>query len=333
MRVNIRPHTQQVKGKIKTKLKKSPTYMTGFIKSLSNNNRSISEDTKWLYLNYILKFIEYMEEKHSYQLKELSDINQITLDDINDWRDDIEEYTHNEVRYASSKSTIATKVSAINRFYKYVSQNLVNSLNVNLATPVIQDKEIVTLTDNELDIIINNIKNGVGTSRAKTYQKKSIKRDIAIVSLLVGTGIRISPLVELNLSDLEMKNKKITVTSKGAKTSVHYFNDDIAKNINEYLEHRLEIKSNSEALFLSLQNKQMCVRTVEIMLDKYSVNIDKNVTPHTLRRTFGTKVYKKTGDIYLTQYLLGHGNVSTTIKHYVSMDEDKVKEAVKIKFI
>ena len=88
------------------------------------------------------------------------------------------------------------------------------------------------------------------------------------------------------------------------------------------------IKGHENALFLSSQNKRISTRSVEIMVPKYAklAGIQKKVTPHTLRRSYGTALYNGTGDIYLVAGTLGHADINTARRHYVELEDERKRD-------
>ena len=171
------------------------------------------------------------------------------------------------------------------------------------------------------------------TGQALAYYQKTKNRDLAILTLLLGTGIRVSECVGLNLTDVDFKNNGITVTRKGGSQMVVYFGDEVADALENYIEADRKVitplSGHEEALFLSTQRKRMGVQAIENMVKKYArqVTPNKKITPHKLRSTYGTSLYKETGDIYLVADVLGHKDVNTTKKHYAAIDEDRRRMA------
>lgn len=116
---------------------------------------------------------------------------------------------------------------------------------------------------------------------------------------------------------------------------VIYFGEEVAKALLNYLNINRKsittIAGHENALFLSTQRKRMGVQAVENMVKKYArqVTPNKKITPHKLRSTYGTALYKETGDIYLVADVLGHKDVNTTKKHYAAIDDDRRKSAAK----
>ena len=112
-----------------------------------------------------------------------------------------------------------------------------------------------------------------------------------------------------------------------------YFGDEVESALRNYLSVRegiTPIAGHENALFLSTQRKRIGVKAVENLVKKYASQITstKKITPHKLRSTFGTNLYRKTGDIYAVADFLGHKDVNTTRKHYAAISQDSRKNAV-----
>ncbi len=170
------------------------------------------------------------------------------------------------------------------------------------------------------------------TKNQQRFHDKTRLRDIALLTLLLGTGIRVSECVGLDLEDIDFKEKGIRVHRKGGYESIVYFGDEVEGALKDYLEQRKQIipkDGHEKALFLSLQNRRITVRAVENLVKKYAglATSLKKITPHKLRSTYGTSLYRATGDIYLVADVLGHKDVNTTRKHYAAIEEDRRKSA------
>ena len=108
--------------------------------------------------------------------------------------------------------------------------------------------------------------------------------------------------------------------------------EEVADTLRQYLqEDRLMAETDDPALFLSLQNKRISTRAVEVLVKKYSKIITplKKITPHKLRSTYGTNLYRETKDIFVVAEVLGHKDVNTTKRHYAAMSEDILRSAAR----
>jgi len=193
----------------------------------------------------------------------------------------------------------------------------------------------IRLDANETADLLDEVEYGQNlTKTEKSFHEKTKKRDLAIITTLVGTGMRVSECVGINISDVDFKNNGVKVTRKGGNQTILYFGDEVADALKEYLEERKEKAvqtGHEDALFLSLQGKRITVRTVQKMVKKYSqISVKlKNITPHKLRSTYGTSLYHETGDIYLVADVLGHRDVNTTKKHYAEIEDSHRRSAAK----
>lgn len=172
------------------------------------------------------------------------------------------------------------------------------------------------------------------TGMKKVYYEKNRIRNLAIFTLFLGTGIRVSECVGLNINDIDFSNNRIKIIRKGGKEDYVYFGDEVCEALQDYLAERYNIKAangHEDALFLSIQKKRMSVQAIENLVNDYAKQITtfKHITPHKLRSTYGTNLYRETGDIYLVAEVLGHNDVNTTRKHYAALDEDRKRMAAK----
>lgn len=129
-----------------------------------------------------------------------------------------------------------------------------------------------------------------------------------------------------------MENCGVRVYRKGGKEAVVYFSDEVRDVLESYLEERSRIDAcagHEDAFFLSLQKRRMAVRSVENLVKKYATLAAplKKITPHKLRSTYGTSLYRETGDIYLVADVLGHSDVNTTKKHYAAQEDERRRRA------
>lgn len=270
---------------------------------------------------------------------ELEDLSKLQASDFEYFLSYLSHYVINDKEEHCGESGKARKLSTLRAFYKHFFNK--NMLPANtpskVSMPKIHEKEIIRLDSNdktdEIGDMLYVVESGSGLSKRQMAFHNSTKyRDSAIVTLFLGTGIRISELVGLNVDDIDMNTYSFVVTRKGGNRSVLYFNEEVASALNIYYEERLENKQvleDEKALFLSLQNKRISTRTVQELVKKYAriVSPLKKITPHKLRSTFGTNLYRQTGDIYLVANTLGHRDVNTTKKHYAAISEDLRRNA------
>lgn len=231
---------------------------------------------------------------------------------------------------------IKRKLCSIRSFYDFLFKNHRVPSNVTLLVPLpkIHEKPILRLNRDEMIKMLNQAETGEGmTEGQKRYQKLTAKRDYAMLSLFLGTGIRVSECVGINLSDINMEENAFLVTRKGGNQVVLYFPAEVATALAEYIEERTKIDTlpgHEDALFLSLQKRRITQRAVQNLVKKYAAvaaPLKPKISPHKLRSTFATNLYNATGDIYLVADVLGHSSVDTTRKHYADMTDARRRMA------
>lgn len=268
----------------------------------------------------------------------IEDIRKITKQDLERYARYLTLYVKNESdqdgdarEITNNEYGIKRKYASLRAFYKYLfSEELIDSnLAALVPLPKLHEHAIIRLDVDEVARILDLAENG--RELPKTYQKYhrvTQKRDLAMLSLFLGTGIRISECVGLNIDDLDFEQNAFVVTRKGGKEVILYLSDEVANALKDYVTERKEIEAlpgHENALFLSIQRRRITQRAVENMVKKYAsiaAPLKKKISPHKLRSTFGTNLYRETGDIYLVADVLGHSDVNTTRKHYAAIAED-----------
>lgn len=243
-------------------------------------------------------------------------------------------YKDDDTVMENGEKGIARKLCAIRSMYKYYFKKEVIDQNITarLETPKMHEKPILRLDHEETNTLLHVVETGVGLSDTqRAFNAKTKVRDLAILTLFLTTGIRISELCALDVSDFDFKNNAFKVLRKGGNEALLFFGDEARQALERYLEQRRSASnfSDNSPMFLSLQNKRMSVRAIQMLVEKYSrVSVPlKHISPHKLRSTYGTMLYQQTGDIYLVADVLGHKDVNTTRKHYAAMDEQRRKMA------
>ncbi len=266
----------------------------------------------------------------------LEDLESVSNNDIEYFLVYLSHYEFGGVSHTCNERAKARKLSSIRAMFKYFFNkgkiSVDNSAKV--ATPKLHEKPIIRLDGNEVFNIIDTAESGNGlTPRQRAYHEKAKVRDTAIITLFLGTGIRISELVGLNDGDINFKDNSFVVTRKGGSKSILFFDDDVAAALQRYLDYKEETDltgCDGGALFLSSQKRRITVRAVENLVEKYAKIVSplKKISPHKLRSTYGTQLYKATGDIYIVADVLGHKDVNTTRKHYAAISEDTRRSVV-----
>ncbi|MCR5829580.1 MAG: tyrosine-type recombinase/integrase [Lachnospiraceae bacterium] len=275
----------------------------------------------------------------------LNDLESIEPFDIEEYLDYLRLYTDETGReITNSETALKRKMSALRSLYGYLFKN--NMINgnpvVKVDMPKLHKKAIVRLDGDEVSDMLDLIESGNYncSDHMLKYREKLKNRDLAIITFLLGTGVRVTEFVGINLKDLDMKNNRVKITRKGGYEAYVYFGEEVRSTLLPYLDERNSVSDvcagHEDALFLSNQKKRLCVKSVENLVKKYAglVTSMKHITPHKLRSTYGTALYKETGDIYLVADVLGHKDVNTTRKHYAELEDDRrrsAKDAVKLR--
>ena len=230
------------------------------------------------------------------------------------------------------------KLSSLRSFYHYLFKNsLINSdITLLVDMPKRREKPIIRLEIDEVARLLDLVESGEKqTQHQKRYNDHTRLRDLAILTLFLGTGIRVSELVGIDIDDLDFEVGGFMVTRKGGGQAILYFPDEVAAVLKDYLRVRktmTPLPGHENALFLSLQNRRISVRAVQLMVKKYATQaapLKKHLSPHKLRSTFGTNLYRETGDIYLVADVLGHSDVNTTRRHYAAMADERRRMAAR----
>lgn len=346
-------------------LKELPQFCKQFIRGIEN---STSASTRNKYIDDIKNFMTYfLNTNPLLKNKALKDISLEFLDMITPL--DIEDYFH-DMKYIEkcdktgrmqtvhrSASWFKRNCSSISSFYTYFYKN--GFIKTNPAklvdSPKIVKKSVIRLEENEQEKLLDNVATGnLLTDRQKkmTDTLDLSIRDNAIISLILGSGIRVSECAGLDVDDIDLQNCSLAVHRKGGKEQIIYFSDDVAEIMNDYIAYRksqnknngnsedkdlvsdininsdLDTNADENAMFLTRFGKRIGVRGIEILVKKYTQSAvpAKNITVHKLRSTYGTNLYNNTNDLMLVKDVLGHEDIKTT-QAYIGRNPEQLKRA------
>lgn len=322
-------------------LKTLPPFVKDYFRAIEP---STSAKTRISYAYDIRIFFHFLIENNpvfkTYTTEQFSftDLEKIEPIDIEEYLEYLKVYISPEDKQiTNTERGLARKFSSLSSFYKYLYRHKYVKKNPTLFVdkPKVHEKAIIRLDIDEVALLLDYVENCGEelTGQKKIYYEKTKIRDFAILTLLLGTGIRVSECVGLDIDDIDFKNDGITVTRKGGNQMVIYFGDEVRNALEKYLEttraSTTPLAGHENALFLSTQRKRIGVKAVENMVKKYAQQVtpNKKITPHKLRSTYGTNLYKETGDIYLVADVLGHKDVNTTKKHYAAIDDSRRRMA------
>lgn len=301
----------------------TPSYMHGYWDMLKADEKSYT--TQLAYIKYVLDFLTFVDKELKLDITDINCFKEIKTSNIN-------AYTISLVKQGNSIKS--AKLHGVKNFFNYLINDGYIEMNPcdRIKFPKIKEEhKITSLTKEEVEIIKNNIYNGVGSELTKQRQRDWVNRDYAIVMIGLCLGLRVTSLTEINVSDINFDDNEIKIVEKGNKTRFVSFGENLKEIILKWVKDRtemLEIRDiETDALFITRQMKRMTSRSVYAIVEKYTYNIDKHISPHKLRSTCATNLYNNTGDIYLTAYQLGHSSVETTKRYAKISDENKKKAA------
>lgn len=320
--------------KIITEVYTLPNFINDFIISIENNSSSL---TRLNYLTDLKVFLGYLANILNKDIKQISlnDLDSLKARDIERFLSYISYFEKENKVHIYKEKGKARMLSAIRSLFKYLFKQDMIASNVvtKISTPKIHQKEIVRLEVDEVARLLDQAESPTNLSKREiSYNKKTKERDVAILTLFLGTGVRISECVGLNLKDINLTDNSFKITRKGGNEVVLYFSNEVKAALTEWLNVRETIETidkDDQALFLSLQRKRITPRAVENLVKKYTgaINQLKKISPHKLRSTFGTNLYRETRDIYIVADVLGHKDVNTTKKHYAAITDDIRRDA------
>lgn len=321
-------------------LKTLPPFAKDYFRAIEPTS---SAKTRINYAYDIRVFFHFLMENNpvyrDYSMDQFTvqDLERIEPVDIEEYMEYLKVYKRDDEMVTNGERGLKRKMSALRSFYNYYykRQMIVKNPTLLVDMPKLHDKAIIRLDIDEVAMLLDFVESAGDklTGQALSYYLKTRDRDLAILTLLLGTGIRVSECVGLDLNHVDFKNNGVTVTRKGGNEMVVYFGDEVADALRTYMEGDRKavtpLPGHENALFLSTQRKRMGVQAIENMVKKYAKQVtpNKKITPHKLRSTYGTSLYKETGDIYLVADVLGHKDVNTTKKHYAAIDEDRRRMA------
>ena len=284
--------------------------------------RGYSELTAKEYKYDLNQFSDYLANEFDYDTENLK-ITEIGQFELSEFLSDVILINNN------APATRNRKLYSIRSFFKFLKKRDLISENpteVIEATKSNLNSEPIYLSFEEIKDYLAAIKN---------YDSKLTVRDLAINKLFLYCGLRISELVNLNLDDINYKDSSIKFFGKGKKERYVPLHNEVIPILKDYLSFREGIKAKNDdakkALFLSNRGKRINPRTIQIMVKKYAklagIKEAEKITPHKLRHTFATMLYRKTKDLKILQTLLGHNNISTT-QIYTHTDKEERKDAI-----
>ncbi|MEZ6255318.1 MAG: tyrosine-type recombinase/integrase [Patescibacteria group bacterium] len=287
--------------------------------------KNLSQNTIKMYDFYLRDFISWALK---YLSTDVLDVSDISYELVRKYRVGLNRRISSKSGAEFKTSTTKTFLVALRAFLKYlIVQHDMTVLSPDLIILGKPEPAVPkVLSDEQLDGLFN----------VQDLTKRSGVRDRALLELLFSTGLRVSELVSLNVSDINLRTREFTVIGKGRKPRTVYISDSAAEWLNKYLSMRHD---DFSPLFVRYSGKQMetgdtegeslrlTPRSVQRLVKKYVLRagIAVDATPHTLRHTFATGLLREGADLRSVQELLGHSDVSTT-QIYTHVTNKQLKE-------
>lgn len=286
---------------------KNKKLLSDYIIELKTIKQRDKDTTVNSYSEDIYKYLEYMESKN---ISSALDISYNNLLDYLKYLDD----NKYEV------SSVARKIVSIKAFHKYLSENYnVVDISTKINTPRFYRKLPNILTIEEVDNLLD-----IKLDTPFDYRNK------AMLELMYSSGLRVSELINLELSDIDLNNNYVRCFGKGNKERIVPIGEYSSKYLSIYInEYRDSMKKGyyTEKIFLNNHGKEMTRQGFFKIIKKIAKDkdINKNITPHMLRHSFATHLLNNGADLRTIQEMLGHSSISTT-QIYTNVTNDILKE-------
>ena len=317
-------YREKIKDRTHSYLDNNPRYKLVLMDFYCWIGTSKEDVTKYTYITICNKFLEYIG-------KNSRDLN------LNDYALYMSLYTQNSPSYQiqiysalSLFSTFMYKIGIANADY----MKDVNKPSSKERQETITKRENGVLTDEQIKKLIYNVKHGIGTSRMKKVQERFRERDEFLIMFMLSTGIRRSALIKMDVDDVMRDSDGrlfIRTTEKRSVTRDYYITSEMEMLLRSYLVSRKNFLNGVEqpALFISKNKTRMSATAIDMLIKKYGEGIE-GISPHKLRATFGTELYKEKKDIYFVQQAMGHANAKTTERYIRGVNEGIRKEGTQI---
>ena len=333
-----------INEKIKELLSVLPDFCSEYLYVKTATNK-YQPRTRLSYLQEFQTFFKWLNTSHESFMDmpirnfTLEQMKLITPNDILAFLSAMDYYVTDEGVRTNSASAKARKLAAIRSLFAFFVSNKGFPYNVaaRVDTPKVRDKDIVYMSTEQQRVFLKTVDNGKfitnsGNLREYDEQNPYHVRDVAIVSLFLGTGIRISELVGIDVSDIDFRDSSLYVRRKGGNEQKIFFSSDVEDTLLSYLDYSREqlLKGNNEepALFLSQRAKRISVRTVQELVSKYvdytfGPDNKKGFSAHKLRSTYASNLLEESDNIYLVAKALGHSDLSTVQKYAKIKDMER----------
>lgn len=306
----------KLREKIEEKLSTLPAIFTAFYDYLEADDKSYA--TIKHYIEYVSDFMEAMNKE--------GDPNEfykyVTVADVRAYIVSLRRRVENGKEVKNSESIQSTRWSAINTFFNFLLLDGydidTNPMSKTKRPKNKKEKPVVYLDEAEISAILDRIK--------AESKPQFVNRDLAILTLGIGTGIRVGALTQINIEDIDFKNNTIHVIEKGNKERYLQFGNNTRNILSAWLVDRSTYFGDAEtnALFISQWRRRLTVEGVRKFMKKYADGINgKHITPHKMRSSAATNMVRSGVDIQTIANILGHQSVTTTQRYAAVLEENK----------
>lgn len=338
-------------------LSELPFYCNEYTRSKRSSNQ-VSKTTIYEYLKIWNKFFNFLVAQNSSKLSKPTDIDPDYLNNLT--KKSVESYIYNCISKGKSLNTINAHISALKSLFKFLSidyeddnlnvlieRNVMNKFhllkdNTTLASRAKKLQQSLLL-DNETKEFLSFLKYDYSELLLNQNNKKSYnlylrnkERNIAMIALMLASGIRVSECSSIMFKDLNFEDLSISVTRKSNKDDLVYFAEFAKEYIVDYLNIRDERykapSTRNDFLFITDRYKNgtkspISVSAIEKFVDTYSTAFGKRLTPHMFRHTLATRLYNSTNSKLIVSTQLGHSDTRTS-DVYVHTQNDDLKNAI-----
>ena len=271
------------------------------------NDKKLSSNTLQSFKRDILQYQEYIEQNN---------LNYLKLNN-----DDINEYFNHLKELNKKTSTISRNLATIRAFYQFLvrTKKIKKDPTIGVQSPKVEKKVPSILTAKEVELLLE---------QPKDIDLKGI-RDKAMLEFAYATGMRVTEIISLNISDVNEKESFVTCNTGSKKRTIPLGSISM-KALNEYIEKSRPIlikDENTQALFVNINGKRLTRQGFWKIVKFYKeqAHITKDITPHVLRHSFATHLLQNGAEIKAVQSMLGHSDISST-QVYMQFQKDNLKE-------
>lgn len=307
----------KLKIKIEEKLATLPVVFSEFYSYMEADQKTYASMKH--YIEYVADFMDSVHKdgnKNEFY-------KHVTVSDIREYIVSLRRRVEDGKEVKNGDSIQATRWSALNSFFNFLVMD--DYLDINPMTKTRRpknrtEKPIIYLEEGEINSIMDKIK--------EESKPQFVNRDLAIIALGIGTGMRVGALTQINIEDIDFKNNTIHVIEKGHKERYLPFGTNTRNILSAWLVDRATYFGDAEtsALFISQWRQRLSEEGVRKFMKKYADGINgKHITPHKMRSSAATNMAKSGVDIQTIANILGHQSVTTTQRYAAVLDENKQK--------